>query len=81
MLAAYAFDCANLLYANKNNNYFSPRKERKEKEMKKKKIMQVQQQFRMSVVKVFWKKILPEGWRFFFKNPQGLTLTTDILNC
>jgi len=23
------------------------------------------------------KKILPEGWRFFLKNPKGLTLKTD----
>ena len=26
-------------------------------------------------VKVFCQKILPERWRFFVKNPEGLTLT------
>jgi hypothetical protein len=29
ILAAYAFDCANLLLTNKKHNYFFPRKEEK----------------------------------------------------
>ena len=47
----------------------------KKKQKNKKKMLFFCQLEKATAVKVFLKKILPERWRFFSKNPEGLTLT------
>jgi hypothetical protein len=78
-LAAVALDCCRLLTSTKTIIFF-PEKEKKKRQKKEKKDMQSPSNG-AAAVKVFWIKILPAGWRFFFKNLQSLTFTAGKRNC
>jgi hypothetical protein len=78
-LAAYAFDCANLLLRNKNIIIF-PRKGRKERSKKDMPIQQPCSGGCQGFLEKNTARSVAQVWRFFFKNPQGLTFTAGKRN-
>jgi hypothetical protein len=80
-LAAYAFSCAELLcLSNQTIIFFSTEKKKAEE----KKDMQVKQQCSVGCQGFLEKnttRSVAQVWRFFFKNPQGLTFTAGKRNC